>query len=206
MFPAVKKPKLKPSRRTSTTNKAEITQPPYPCGDWRDTKPPFYCAACDAEWAKSVVPLWETGIAPVLRRAGISITTAEIAGKLGQEAYERAFEAIQTEKVDGLIVVDAPDLVTDSQVIVRLAAKYGLPTMYPHREYVEDGGLLSYGIDRAEMYRRLATDQVLRGASLGDIPYEQQTKFELLLNRKTARSLGLDFPPTLLAAAGEVIE
>jgi hypothetical protein len=51
VFPAVKKPKLKPSRRTSTTNKAEITQPPYPCGDWRDTKPPFYCAACDAEWA-----------------------------------------------------------------------------------------------------------------------------------------------------------
>jgi putative ABC transport system substrate-binding protein len=151
----------------------------------------------------SVVPFWEAGIAPVLRRAGTSIKVAEIAGKLDQEAYERAFDAMETERVDGLIVGDAPDLETNSQVIVSLAAKYRLPTIYPYREYVDNGGLFSYGIDRAEMYRRLAdmTDHVLKGASPGDIPYEQHTKFELLLNRKTARSLGLEFPPTLLTAA-----
>jgi putative tryptophan/tyrosine transport system substrate-binding protein len=156
----------------------------------------------------SSIPLWEKGIAPVLRQADFLITAAVIAGKLDREAYEHVFDAMQAEAVNGLMVGDAPELVTDRQVLVSLAAKYRLPAIYPYREYVESGGLLSYGIDRAEIFRRLANmmDQVLRGASPSNIPYQQQTKFELVLNRKAAISLALEFPPTLLAAADQVIE
>jgi putative ABC transport system substrate-binding protein len=145
---------------------------------------------------------------PLLRQAGLPITVAVIQGKLDREAYEHVFDAMRAEKVDGFMVGDAPEHVTDRQVIVGLAERHRLPTIYPYREYVDSGGLLSYGIDRAEIYRRLAqmTDQVLRGANPGDIPYQQQTKFELVLNRKTASSLGMQFPSNLLAAADEVIE
>ena len=152
--------------------------------------------------------VWEMGIAPLLLQVSIPITAEVVTGKLEPEAYERVFAKMLAEKVDGLLVGDAPEQVTDRQVIVNLAEKYRLPTIYPYREYVDSGGLLSYGIDRSEIYRRLAdlTDQVLRGAKPSDIPYQQQTKFELVLNRKTATSQGLKFPPTLLAAADEVIE
>lgn len=93
-------------------------------------------------------------------------------------------------------------------MIVELAARHRLPTIYPFREFVEVGGLLSFGINLGEAFRRMAdiTVDVLKGTKPADIPYYQQTKFELLLNQKTARSLGLEFPATLLAAADEVIE
>ena len=154
------------------------------------------------------ISLWENGISPLVRHADIPITAVVLHGKLDREAYERVFDAMQVEKVDGFIVGDAPELVTDRQVIVSLAARYRLPTIYPYREYAESGGLLSYGIDRAEIYRRLAgmIDQVLRGANPGDIPYQQQTKFELVLNQTTAESLGVEFPATLLAVADEVMK
>jgi putative tryptophan/tyrosine transport system substrate-binding protein len=104
--------------------------------------------------------------------------------------------------------LEAPEHVTDRQVIVGLAARHRLPTIYPYREYVDTGGLFSYGIDRAEIYRRLAgmIDQLLRGTNPGDIPYQQQTKFELVLNQQTAKSLGVEFPTTLVAVADEVIK
>ena len=93
------------------------------------------------------------------------------------------------------------------QLIADLAARYRLPAIYPYRDFVDAGGLLSYGID-LDLYRRLAvmTNELLRGAKPGDIPYYQMTKFDLVLNRATARSLGLDFPPTLLGIANDVIE
>jgi putative tryptophan/tyrosine transport system substrate-binding protein len=92
-------------------------------------------------------------------------------------------------------------------MIVDLAAKYRLPSIYPYRESVDAGGLLSYGVDLGDVGRRLAdvTDQVLRGSKPGDIPFYQQTKLEMVLNRTTAKSLGLEFPATLLAVADEVI-
>jgi putative tryptophan/tyrosine transport system substrate-binding protein len=98
--------------------------------------------------------------------------------------------------------------VTHSRVIADLAARYRVPAIYPFRSFVDAGGLLSYGIDLPDMLRRLAgmTAEVLRGTKPRDIPYYQMTKFDLVLNRATARSLGLDFPATLLAAASEVIE
>jgi putative tryptophan/tyrosine transport system substrate-binding protein len=105
-------------------------------------------------------------------------------------------------------VSDTGEHITNRILVAQLAARHRLPAIYPYREFVEVGGLLGYGVDLADVARRLAdlTDQVLRGAKPGDIPFQQQTKFELLLNRATAKSLGLEFPATLLAAADEVIE
>jgi len=90
--------------------------------------------------------------------------------------------------------------------MLALAAR--LPTMHSVREYVEAGGLISYGPNRPELYRRAAelVDKILRGAKPADIPVEQPTKFELVINVKTAKALGLDIPPSLLARADEVIE
>ena len=102
----------------------------------------------------------------------------------------------------------AEEMIRTRQLIADLAARYRLPAIYPYREIVDAGGLLSYGIDLVDAYRRLAamTNELLRGAKPSDIPYYQMTKFDLVLNRATARSLGLDFPPTLLATANDVIE
>ena len=87
-------------------------------------------------------------------------------------------------------------------------AKFRIPAIYPYREFVEVGGLMAYGIDLVDAFRRVAemTGQVLKGAKPSDIPFDRQTKYGLVLNQKAATSLGLEFPPTLLTAADEVIE
>lgn len=152
---------------------------------------------------------WGIVTEPLIRRTGIPITVAVLANKvLDREAYERVFDAMEAERVDGLVVGDSPEHITNREVIVELAARHRLPTIYPYREYVDVGGLASYGTDTADLLRRLANmaDQILRGAKPGDIPFYQQTKFELVLNRTAAKSLGLDFPASLLAVADEVLE
>jgi putative tryptophan/tyrosine transport system substrate-binding protein len=155
--------------------------------------------------------LWETTALGALRdatgRAGISIDAALVSSPVDQAAYEQVFEAMERDRVDGLIVNDAADHLAYRELIADLTARYRLPAIYPYRDFVDAGGLLSYGIDLVDMSQRLAvmTNELLRGAKPGDIPYYQLTKFDLVLNRATARSLGLDFPPTLLATAADVI-
>ena len=94
------------------------------------------------------------------------------------------------------------------QLIVELVEKSRLPALYPWSEYVEAGGLMAYESDHRELWRRMADDvhQILNGAKPGDIPIYQPTKFEFVINLKAAKALGLTIPPTLLAAADEVIE
>jgi putative ABC transport system substrate-binding protein len=141
------------------------------------------------------------------RQADIDLTETRLNGSADRAEYERVFDAMAKDRVDGLLVGDTGEHITNRQLIVDLAATHRLPTIYPWREFVEAGGLLSYGTDLVEVNRRLAniTDQVLRGANPGEIPIYQQTKFELVLNRTTAKSLGLEFPATLLSVADEVI-
>jgi putative ABC transport system substrate-binding protein len=108
----------------------------------------------------------------------------------------------------GFILLPDTFLNDHRQLIVRLAAHYQLPAMYPFRYLVAEGGLISYGIDLADTFRQAATYivRILRGDKPADLPVQQPTKFELVINLKTAKALGLEVPPTLLARADEVIE
>jgi putative ABC transport system substrate-binding protein len=93
-------------------------------------------------------------------------------------------------------------------LIIGLAARHRIPAVYPFRFYASDGGLVSFGIDPADLFRRAASyvDRILRGEKAADLPVQAPTRYELVVNLKTAKSLGLNVPPTLLAIADEVIE
>ena len=121
---------------------------------------------------------------------------------------ERTIEAFAGQSNGGLLVMPDPVTITNRDLIVALAARHRLPAAYPYRVFVASGGLLSYGTDRIDIYRRAAAyvDRVLKGAKAGDLPIQQPTKFELVINLKTAKVLGLTVPPSLLARADEVIE
>jgi putative tryptophan/tyrosine transport system substrate-binding protein len=160
-------------------------------------------------------------------RGGIAVAVVVVAGKIDRAAYERTFatvivggekvdrtayektfDAMEKEGVDGLIVGEEAEHLAYRQLIADLAARFRIPAIYPYREFVEVGGLMAYGVDTADMMRRVAnmTGQVLGGAKPSDIPFYQQTKYELVLNEKAARSLGLEFPATLLTAADAVVD
>jgi len=127
-----------------------------------------------------------------------------------QEPYEfeRAFAAMMRERPDALIVTADAIHQLRQAWIVEFAAKRRLPALYQLKEYVEAGGLMSYGASITDNYRRAATyvDKILKGAKPSDLPVEQPTKFELVINLKTAKALGLTIPQTLLLRADQVIE
>jgi putative ABC transport system substrate-binding protein len=122
--------------------------------------------------------------------------------------FEQIMARLGGEPGGGLII--DPDAFTSihRKLIVELAARYRLPAIYPRRFFVTDGGLASYGVDDIEHYRQVAVylDRILRGEKPADLPVMQPTKFELVINMKTARALGLTIPETLLATADEVIQ
>ncbi len=126
----------------------------------------------------------------------------------GPADFDRAFSDITRARAGALTVLASNMILGERRRLAELAAKNRLAAVYPLREFVDAGGLMAYGPDLADVFRRAATyvDKILKGAKPADLPVEQPTKFELVINLKTAKALGLTVPPTLLNRADEVIE
>jgi putative tryptophan/tyrosine transport system substrate-binding protein len=122
--------------------------------------------------------------------------------------FRQALTAVTREHADGFIAVDSGLNISQRHRLVDFVAQNQRPALYPQKEYVDVGGLMSYGANLPDVYRRLAVyvDKILKGAKPGDLPVEQPTKFELVMNLKTAKALGLTIPPSLLLRADQVIE
>jgi len=123
------------------------------------------------------------------------------------EKLVNAFQVAVRDRVDGIITTTGPVNFGQRKSIIALAANYKLPAIYPQKEFVEDGGLLSYGTDRRDTYRRAAiyVDKILKGAKPADIPVERPTKFEFFANLNAAKQIGLTIPPNVLVRADRVI-
>jgi putative ABC transport system substrate-binding protein len=126
----------------------------------------------------------------------------------GPADFDRAFSDMTRARAGALTVLPSNMFITERRRLVDLAVKNRLPAVYGLREFVDAGGLMSYGANPADSFRRAATyvDKILKGAKPGDLPVEQPTKFELVINLKTAKALGLTIPPSLLGRADEVIQ
>ena len=126
----------------------------------------------------------------------------------GPENFDRVFSEMTRARAGALTVLGSVMFVNERRRLVDLAAKNRLPAVYAQREFVDAGGLMSYGANVADLSRRAATyvDKILKGAKPADLPVEQPTKFELVINLKAAKALGLEVPPLLIARADEVIE
>jgi len=141
-------------------------------------------------------------VAPSL---GVTVTAVDV--DEGGE-IERAIAMLAGQPDGGLIVMPHPNTVANRASIIILAARYRLPAIYPYRYFATEGGLLSYGPDQIDQFRGAATyvDRILRGEKPGDLPVQAPTKFELVVNLKTAKALGLNIPPSFPLRADEVIE
>ncbi len=120
---------------------------------------------------------------------------------------DKAFAETPKNRVDAVLAVISPFVTLHSKRIVDLALKHRLPGMYPTRQFVEESGLMAYGPLISDLYYRAATyiDKILKGTKPADLPIEQPTKFELVINLKTAKQIGLTIPPNVLARADKVI-
>ena len=127
---------------------------------------------------------------------------------LDPKKIETAFGAARKERADAVLVLAGRILISHRTQVVELAVKSRLPAIYPFPVYVEAGGLMSYGVRRSDLFRRAATyvDKILKGANPGELPIEQPTKFQLVINLKTAKALGLTIPPEVLYRADIVIK
>jgi len=150
-----------------------------------------------------------TGYLPIIdataRSLGVDVYPTAVRAST---EIERSIASAAREPNGGLIFIPGPIIGKENQLIISLANKYGLPNVYAFRYHPIGGGLASYGVDLLDLYRRAAiyVDRILRGEKPADLPVQQPTKFELVINLKIAKALGLKVPPMLLALADEVIE
>lgn len=136
---------------------------------------------------------------------GLELRAVEVSDP---EAFERAFETIAAWRADALDILASAMFNAQQDRLLELTVGRGIPTIYEHRDFVQAGGLISYGPNIPDLYRRAAAyvDKILKGAKPGDLPVEQPTKFELVINLKTAKALGLTIPQAILLRADEVVE
>jgi putative ABC transport system substrate-binding protein len=144
-------------------------------------------------------------IRPVARSLGLRASFWEV--RVADD-FDRVFAALNKERPDGLYVSGGPLMTANQKRLVGLALKNRLPSVYIRSQFVEAGGLMSYGVDIADSYRRVAiyVDKLLNGAKPGDLPVERPTKFELVINLKTAKQIGLNISPGVLSRADRVIK
>ena len=141
-------------------------------------------------------------VAPSL---GVTVTVVDVHDR---RKIDGAITAFAGQPNSGLIVFPHPNTIANRRSIMALAMRHGLPAIYPYRYFATDGGLISYGPDQIDQWRGVASyvDRILKGEKPADLPVQAPTKYELVINLKTAKALGLEVPPTLVARADEVIE
>jgi len=178
-------------------------------GKWlellKELAPPITRVAVLRETGAAGIGQWAI-IQSVAQSIGVELSPIDLESNVGE--IERAVLAFAREPNGGLIVVVSGASLRNRDLILTLSARHRLPVVYPYRFFVAAGGLISYGPDLVGQYRRAATyvDRILKGEKPADLPVQAPTKFELVVNRKAAKALGLDMPPSVLARADEVIE
>ena len=147
---------------------------------------------------------WEQSTRAAATSLGVKLLVAEH----GVSEYADALPLITRERPDALLVPEGTANWQNRRLIIEFAATSRLPAVYPWREFAAAGGLMSYGVDLTDLFRRAASyvDRILKGANAAEMPVERPTKFELVINVKTAKALGLTIPPSLLLRADQVIE
>jgi putative ABC transport system substrate-binding protein len=155
--------------------------------------------------AFTIPPVWQKELESAPARLGMNPSVAEFRSP---DTLEDTFARIPKTRVTALLVNGGPHEFMQRRRIIDLAARYHLPALYTWRQAVTEGGLMSYAADFLPLFRHAAiyVDRILKGAKAGDLPVEQPTKFELVINMKTAKALGLTIPPSLLLRADEVIQ
>ena len=129
-------------------------------------------------------------------------------GVQGPDDFEATFQSVAAQRADALFVINGPEMNTRQARVLEFVASTRLPAMFVRREYVEGGGLMAYGVNFPDVYRRAATyvDRILKGARPADLPVEQPTRFDFVINLQTARDIGLTLPQEVLLQATEVIQ
>jgi ABC-type uncharacterized transport system substrate-binding protein len=142
------------------------------------------------------------------RQLGVTLQHVQMDGPYQEAQYVAAFQTMAEHQAQAVLVLDQPEHATNRQRIVELAAWHRLPGMYPSRQFVAVGGLMSYGANIEDLWRRAAgyVDRIFKGAKAGDLPFEQPTTFDLVINLNTAQALRLTIPPSILFQATEVIQ
>jgi putative ABC transport system substrate-binding protein len=153
-------------------------------------------------------PITGPAIRAAAETAGLTLAVSLLEIGTSEAGYRAAIESISRDGANAVMVVDSPEVFQNSTLIAKLVGDAKLPAIFHNVEAVEAGGLMAYAFDQIELYKRVANniDAILRGAKPGDIPIYQVTKFELSINLKTAKQLGLSVPPALGASADKVIE
>jgi putative tryptophan/tyrosine transport system substrate-binding protein len=164
--------------------------------------------ARQAVWEGTETPAVVRAVRAAAETIGVDLVGVPVASPMQEVEYRHAFGTTIMEKIDALVVQDAAENLAHSQLIVDLVAKAKIPAVYPFRSYAQVGGLIAYAVDEVELTRYAATQmvQILKGKPVQEIPWYQARSFRLILNTKAASAIGIEFPPTLLARADEVIE